>query len=73
MEQRGRLFESVTEAPTLANLSHDDPIVCQHQKMLANFTVVADLNQILKAGKEAEDELVSVDHMDHFTENEEPQ
>lgn len=66
-------FESVTAAETLANLSYDDPIVCRHQKMLANFTVIADLNQILKAGKEAETELVSVDHMEQFTDNEDPQ
>jgi hypothetical protein len=65
-------FEAVTEAETLAGLSHDDPIVNHHQRMLANFTVIADINQTLKAGNDAERELTAVDQMSHFTEDEEP-
>lgn len=62
-------FEAVTEAPTLAGLPHDDPMVLLHQRMLANFTVVAGVNQTLIAAREAEQELRAVDDMEHEIED----
>lgn len=56
-------FERITEVPTLAGLAHDDPVVIDHQRMLANFEVVASINAIFKAAAEAETELRAADDM----------
>ena len=61
-------FETVTAAPTLAGLSPDDDLVLQHQRMRANFDVVAGINQLFKQASEAEAELVSADQMSHEAE-----
>lgn len=68
-EDVASFFDAIYSADTLADLSHDSPIVCQHQRMLANFEVIANLNRTLKAGKEAEDELKAIDQMDHTIED----
>jgi hypothetical protein len=57
-------FEAVTAAETLAGLEHNDPLVLHHQRMRANFSVVADVNQSFKKSAEAEEELVAVDDME---------
>jgi hypothetical protein len=64
-------FEVVTEAPTLAALPHDDPLVLAHQRMKANFEVVSEINNLFKQAGEAEVDLKAIDQMEHETE--EPQ
>ena len=63
-------FESVTEAETLANLLPDSELVLQHQRMLANFNVVAGINELFKQSSEAEAELTAIDHMSDETDEE---
>lgn len=58
-------FEIVTEAPTLAGLDHDNELVIRHQRMKANFEVVAGINSLFKQSSEAESELLATDHMGH--------
>lgn len=56
-------FALMTETSTLAGLPPDDELVLQHQRMLANFAVVAGVNAVFKAAREAENELRAVDDM----------
>jgi hypothetical protein len=58
-------FALMTEAPTLVALEPDATLVLQHQRMLANFAVVAGVNAVFKAAKEAEIELRAADDMGH--------
>ena len=62
-------FDTISEAPTIAGLAHDDSLVLLHQRMQANFTVVAGVNQTFKDSREAEEELRAVDDMDHKIED----
>ena len=57
-------FEEIVSAPTLAGLAADNALVAKHQRMLANFAVVSDINQTFKSAVEAEAELRAVDDMD---------
>lgn len=61
-------FETVTEAPTLAGLAHDHDLVVQHQRMKANFEVVAGINNLFKQASEAEVDLLAADQMADETE-----
>lgn len=63
-------FESVTEATTLAGLAPDSDLVIQHQRMLANFHVVAEINKLFRQSSEAETELMAIDHMSDQTDEE---
>lgn len=63
-------FALMTEAPTLAGLNQDNDLVLHHQRMLANFDVVSDINAVFKAAREAETELRAVDDMGHDIEDE---
>ena len=56
-------FALMTETTTLAGLAPDNDLVVQHQRMLANFNVVAGINAVYKAAREAETELRAVDDM----------
>ncbi len=56
-------FDQVTNAPTLAGLEPDHPIVVSHKDMQANFRVVAAVNAIFKEANSAEDQLVADDQM----------
>lgn len=62
-------FALMTEVPTLAALPPDHDLVIKHQRMIANFDVVADVNAIFKAAREAEAELRAVDDMGHEIED----
>lgn len=62
-------FAMMTETPTLAALAPDDDLVIEHQRMLANFAIVANVNAVFKAAREAEIELRAVDDMDHEIED----
>jgi hypothetical protein len=62
-------FALMTETPTLAGLAPDHDLVLQHQRMLANFIVVANVNAVFKAAREAETELRAVDDMGHEIED----
>ena len=62
-------FALMTETKTLAGLDPNDELVLQHQRMLANFAVVANVNAVFKAAREAETELRAVDDMEHEIED----
>lgn len=62
-------FALVTEADTLAGLDANDPLVLGHQRMAANFSVVAGINQTFKDAAEAEGTLRAVDDMGHTIED----
>jgi len=62
-------FALMTETKTLAGLAPDDDLVLEHQRMRANFDVVASVNAIFKAAREAETELRAVDDMGHDIED----
>lgn len=62
-------FALMTEIKTLAGLAPDNDLVLRHQRMLANFDVVAGVNAIFKASREAEIELRAVDDMDRERED----
>lgn len=62
-------FDAIIEAKTLAGLEHDDDLVVMHQRMLANFTVVNNINAVFGAAREAEVELRANDDMTHEIED----
>ena len=62
-------FALMTETQTIAGLPPDHDLVLEHQRMRANFDVVASINAIFKAAREAETELRAVDDMGHEIED----
>ena len=59
----------MTETPSISGLAPDHDLVLQHQRMLANFDVVAGVNAVFKAAREAETELRAADDMGHEIED----